>query len=147
MICLSLTLLHLTFFRDCEWKLCTHNTLSFSLSLAPFPIQESHMYTKIMCVKNTLVFFGEGDLFCPKRWTTLLTTYSNEHKICQVEASKVQNAREACPQQSIPNRDRMAQLFPYSKSSHTPKSAVVHTQERTSVRAVIPHHFAGVGGC
>ena len=41
---------------------------------------------------------------------------------------------------------KMAQLFQDSKGRHTVSSAVVHRQETTSVRAVIPHHFAGGGG-
>ena len=88
---LSLTLLHLKLFRDCEWRLCTQ-TLSLSLSLPPFPIQGPHMYTDKTCVKMTVAFFWEGDLFCLKRWTTLLPRYSDEHKICQVETSKLQHA-------------------------------------------------------
>ena len=68
-----------------------HTTPFLSLSLAPFLIQGPHMYTKIMCVKITVVFFWQGDFICLKRWTTLLTTNSNEHKIYQVEASKLQN--------------------------------------------------------
>lgn len=90
-ICLCLTLLHLKLFHDCEWRLCTHNTLSVSLS-SSFPIQGPHMYTDIMCVKMTVAFFGEGDLFCLKGWTTLLPRYSDEHKICQIETSKLQHA-------------------------------------------------------
>ena len=65
---------------------------SLSLSLPPFPIPGPHTYTKIMCVKMTVVFFWEGDLFCLKRWTILLTRYSDEHKICQVGTSTLQNA-------------------------------------------------------
>ena len=34
------------------------------------------MYTKITRVKVTVVFFLEGDLYCLKKWTTLLPRYS-----------------------------------------------------------------------
>ena len=74
------------------WGETLHTTLSLSRSLPSFPIQGPHMYTKITCVKITVVFFWEGDLFCLKRWTTLLPRYSDEHKICQVGTSKLQNA-------------------------------------------------------
>ena len=53
-----------------------HTILSLSLSLPPFPNQGPHMYTKITCVKVTVVFFWEGDLYCLKKWTTLLPRYS-----------------------------------------------------------------------
>ena len=53
-----------------------HTTFSLSLSRPPFLIQGPHMYTKVMCVKMSVVFFWEGDLFCLKRWTTLLPRYS-----------------------------------------------------------------------
>ena len=58
------------------WVETLHTQHSLSLSLPPFPIQGPHMYTNIMCVKMTVVFFAEGDLFCLKRWTTLLPRYS-----------------------------------------------------------------------
>ena len=90
-ICLSLTLLHLKLFRDCEGKLCTHNTLSVSLSSSLSNPRTTHVH-KITCVKMTVVFFWEGDLFSLKWWTTLLPRYSNVHKICQVGTSKLQNA-------------------------------------------------------
>ena len=69
-----------------------HTILSLSLSLPPFPAQGPHMYTNIMCVKMTVVFFGERDLFFLKKWTTLLPRYSDEHKICEAETSKLQHA-------------------------------------------------------
>ena len=34
------------------------------------------MYTKVMCVKMTVVFFWEWDLFCLKKWTIVLPRYS-----------------------------------------------------------------------
>ena len=58
------------------WVETLHTQHSLSLSLPPFPIQGPHMYTKITCVKVTVVFFLEGDLYCLKKWTTLLPRYS-----------------------------------------------------------------------
>ena len=58
------------------WVETLHTQHSLSLSLPPFPIQGPHMYTKITRVKVTVVFFLEGDLYCLKKWTTLLPRYS-----------------------------------------------------------------------
>ena len=89
-ICLSLTLPHLKLFRDCEGKLCTQHSLCLTLFL-PFQYKD-HTCTQDNVCKDDCGVFWEGDLFCLKRWTTLLPRYSDEHKICQVGTSKLQNA-------------------------------------------------------
>ena len=90
-IFLTLTIHHLKLFRDCEWRLCTHNTLSVSLSSSLPNPRTTHVHKDNVC-KGDCGVFWEGDLFCLKRWTTLLPRYSDEHKICQVETSKHQDA-------------------------------------------------------
>ena len=110
-----------------------HTTLSLSLSLPPFPIQGPHMCTKIMCVKITVAFFWEGDLFCLQRWTTLLTRYSWTQNM----SSRDFQAPECLSE----GRVHINQLqtgakwpsfgiqFQDAKGRHTANSAVVHRQE------------------
>ena len=128
-----------------------HTTLSLSLSLPPFPIQGPHMYTKITCVKVTVVFLWEGALFCLKRWTTLLPRYSDEHKICQVGTSKLQNAGVRGVSTTInsklgQNGPALASSFRMPRADIQPIQLLFIDRKQTSVRAVIPHHFAGGGG-
>ena len=59
-ICLSLTLLHLKLFRDCEWKLCTHNTLSISLSSSLSNPRTTHVHKDNVCKDDCGVFLGGG---------------------------------------------------------------------------------------
>ena len=49
------------------WVETLHTQLSLSLSLPPSPIQGPHMYTKIMGVKITVVFFLGGGFVLPEK--------------------------------------------------------------------------------
>ena len=129
----------------------TLHTDTLSVSLPPFLSQGPHMYTKIMCVKMTAVFWGEGDLFCLKRWTTLLPRYSDEHKICQVGTSKLQIAWVRGVSTTInsklgQNGPALASSFRMPRADIQPIQLLFIDRKQTSVRAVIPHHFAGGGG-
>ena len=122
-----------------------HTTLSLSLSLPPFPTQGPHMYTKITCVKVTVVFFGRGICSAWKGGPPCFLDTQKNTKY--VKTPKLQMLEwGACPQQSTPKWDKTAQLFQDSKGRHTPSSAVAQRQERTSVRAAIPHCLPGGGG-
>ena len=59
-ICLSLTLLHLKLFRDCEGKLCTHNTLSVSLSSSLSSPRTTRVHKDNVCKDDCGVFLGGG---------------------------------------------------------------------------------------
>ena len=141
-ICLPLTLLlYLKIFLNYEWKLCTH-TLSLSLFLASFPIQGPHVYRKKMCVRRVWGVLGEKKIVLLGKVDNLAYYI----KMCKVETSEVQNAwvsRGSTRINCKPGKN--GQPFQVSKGRHTPGSAFVHRQERTSVRAVIPHHVAGGG--
>ena len=125
-------------------SLHTH-TLSLSLSLSPFPIQGPHMYTKKMCVRWLWGVLLEGKEIVLLGKVDSLAYYI---EMCKVETSKVQNAWVRGVSTRINCKPgKNGQPFQVSKGRHTPGSAFVHRQERTSVRAVIPHHLAGGGGC
>ena len=63
-----------------------------SLSSSLSNPRTTYIHKDNVCKGDCGVFFFEGDLFCMERGNTLLQRYSDEHKICQVEISKLQDA-------------------------------------------------------
>jgi len=131
------------------WVETLHTQHSLCLSLfLPFQSKGHTCTQDNVCKDDCGVFFGRGIYSAWKgRQSCLLDTQMNTKYVKSRFPSSRMLEWGVCPQQSTPNWDKMAQLFQDSKGRHTPSTAVVHRQERTSVRAAIPHNFTGGGGC
>ena len=123
------------------------DTLSVSLSSSLSNPRTTHVHKDNVCKGDCGVLWGGGFSAWKGGPPCFLDTQMNTKYVKQRLPSSSMLEWGACPQQSTPNWDAMAQLFLDSKGRHTPSSAVVHRQERTSVRAVIPHHFAAGVDC
>ena len=139
-ICLSLTLLHLKLFCDCEWKILHTPFLSLCSLSNP---KTTHVHKGNMCTDDGGVFLGGGFVLPEKvdnlayyilKWTQSISSRDFQAPECLSDghiSSQLQTGRKR------------------PSSFRTPRAvihpAVIHRQERTSVRAVIPHHFIGGG--